>query len=264
MLGGRRLQTEWGRDLKRKKKRVFTEFLFIWLEKTILTYAFLLFFYSVSGDFWGLLVSMFIYICFFIFCGSYWRSVWSLFHFPHWYICTHALILVECSFVFTHQFVSLLITRETGLCLNSFHSTYFCSVYQLSSLFFSFSFSPFLFLFFGVWGWCALVGASSFGNTNLGNESYDYKGLVPKQHPRVFPEDHRAFELVISLTHRRDGKGAPHGVKCSKHDERHGVSCLVRPRFVPTGFLYDQVCSKWWCRCERATGEWQWLHERTS
>ena len=89
------------------------------------------------------------------------------------------------------------------------------------------------------------MGASSFGNTNLGNESYDYKGLVPKQHPRVFPEDHRAFELVISLTHRRDGKGAPHGVKCSKHDERHGVSCLVRPRFVPTGFLYDQVCSKW-------------------
>ena len=35
--GGRRLQTEWGRDLKRKKKRVFTEFLFIWLERTTLS-----------------------------------------------------------------------------------------------------------------------------------------------------------------------------------------------------------------------------------
>ena len=64
------------------------------------------------------------------------------------------------------------------------------------------------------------MGASSFGNINLGNENYDYKGLVPKQHPRVLMEDHRAFELVISLTHRRDGKGAPHGVKCSMHDER--------------------------------------------
>ena len=65
--GGRRLQTKWGRDLKGKKKRVFTEFLFIWLERTTLRYAFLLFFYSFLGDFWGLLVSMFIYMFFLFF-----------------------------------------------------------------------------------------------------------------------------------------------------------------------------------------------------
>ena len=47
------------------KKRVFTEFLFIWLERTTLRYAFLLFFYSFLGDFWGLLVSMFVYMFFY-------------------------------------------------------------------------------------------------------------------------------------------------------------------------------------------------------
>ena len=39
---------------QRKKKRVFTEFLFIWLERTTLRYAFLLFFLLILGRFLGI------------------------------------------------------------------------------------------------------------------------------------------------------------------------------------------------------------------
>ena len=118
----------------KEEEEGFTEFLSIWLERITLRYAFLLFFYSFLGDFWGLLVSLFIYM-FFIFCGSWWRSVWSLFHFPHWYICTHALILVECSFVFTHHHLGPLFQTWDVAWMSSFYPFPLCSVFRRFPLF---------------------------------------------------------------------------------------------------------------------------------
>ena len=50
------------RSKKEEEEDGSPEFLSILLEGIVLRYAFLLFFYSFLGDFWGLLVSMFIYM----------------------------------------------------------------------------------------------------------------------------------------------------------------------------------------------------------
>ena len=94
----------------KEEEEGFTEFLSIWLERITLRYAFLLFFYSFLGDFWGLLVSMFIYmfllLFFFVVLAE---DQFVLVSFSPWYISNHALFLVGYSFDFTHLHLSPLI-----------------------------------------------------------------------------------------------------------------------------------------------------------
>ena len=119
----------------KEEEEGFTEFLSIWLERITLRYAFLLFFYSFLGDFWGLLVSMFIYMFFLFFFVVLAEDQFVLISFPPWYICNHALILVECSFAFTHHHLSPLFQTWDVACMSSFYPFPLCSVFRRFPLF---------------------------------------------------------------------------------------------------------------------------------